>query len=111
MQFEEVLGRLESLIAEEREAIRRVDARRVGALADEKEALMRAISGGGLEAPPDLLGRFRSIVAALRDNGVLLVHARNCVRDVVQLATPGSTYGPSGATATANRPRRLSVSL
>jgi hypothetical protein len=111
MSLEQALGRMESLLVEEREAIKRVDARTIGALAEEKESLMRAIAAGGLGDRPELAPRFRSLVAALRESGVLLVHARNCLRDILQLAGAPTTYRPGGEGATPPSPRRLSVNL
>jgi len=95
---------MEALLAEEREAIRQIDADRIVDLADEKESLMQAMQRGGLEKGSEMVPRFNEVVLGLRDNGVLLAHARNCVRDAIQLvAAPSGTYGAGQVASQANR--------
>ncbi len=107
MRFADALTRMEALLAEEREAIRQIDADRIVGLADEKESLMQAMYRGGLEEGSELAPRFHELVLGLRDNGVLLAHARNCVSDAIQLAAaPSGTYGAGQVANQASRPTR-----
>jgi hypothetical protein len=107
MTLDAALGRLESLLEQEREAIRKVDADGIVRLSEEKESLMQLILQGGLAERADLRQRFERLVDGLGRNGVLLAHARNCVRDVVQLGATASgsyspKYGPNKATSSGN---------
>jgi hypothetical protein len=80
---EEILDKLEGLLEQERRAIRGLDGAGVARAAEEKEALVRALctqgdlDGAGLEL------RLRALTSGLRRNGVLLAHARDCLRDVL----------------------------
>jgi len=109
VQLESALGRFESLIGEERDAVRRVDADAIVRLAEEKESLMGVITGA-IGEHPELHERFQGVVQGLRENSVLLVHARNCVRDVLQaVAAPSGTYGAGGSTRAAPLSKGVSV--
>jgi flagellar biosynthesis/type III secretory pathway chaperone len=112
VNFAHALDRMESLLEEERAAIRRIDVDRVVALSEEKQAIMQAVAACDYQSERALHSRFRSIVMRMRENGVLLAHARNCVRDVLQLVTsPAATYGATGSLAPTATGRRLSVTL
>lgn len=82
MTPEQRLDRIEGLLDEERDALRRLDGARVEALTDEKAALVRGLPEG-LQGRPDLAPRVRAMAAGLRRNAVLLAHARDCLRDVL----------------------------
>lgn len=91
------LNELEELLTEERDAIQRLDGQRVLELAAQKQALMASlhelhVTRNGF-APADAR-RFSALVPQLRQNGVLLVHARNVLRDAVAVLG-----GASAATA------------
>lgn len=94
MPSELALDRLEQLLDEERDALRRLDGARVEALTDEKSALVHALPES-LPARPDLAPRLRALAAGLRRNAVLLAHARDCLRDV--LAVVHEAPGPAAA--------------
>jgi hypothetical protein len=82
---ESVLGKLEQLLEEERLAIRRLDGARVEACADEKVALFGHIMALDAKRRSTLAPRLKALVAQLRRNGVLLVHARSILADVLRL--------------------------
>jgi hypothetical protein len=112
VQFSKALDRMESLLEEERSAIRNIDVDSVVALADEKATLMDLMHASDWKNHRHEHARFRSMVARLRENGVLLAHARNCVRDaldVVAMST-ATTYRVAGAPPSVAPARRLSVS-
>jgi flagellar biosynthesis/type III secretory pathway chaperone len=99
---ETTLDQIDRLIDDEREAIRSIDVDRLDEFAARKLTLMGQLSDRGLTERPDLAARFRETINQLRNNGVLLAHARNCVRDVIQIvAAPASLYDPSGKAAAA----------
>ncbi|MSP26004.1 MAG: hypothetical protein EXR75_12755 [Myxococcales bacterium] len=112
MTAADALARLRELVVEERDAIRAVDSERVVGLADEKERLICALRDGMASAGQAERDLFPKVVASLRENGVLLAHARNCLRDVLQLVSASSaTYGAAGTIAGDMRGRRVSVNL
>lgn len=82
MPPEQALDRIERLLDEERDALRRLDGARVEALTDEKATLVRGLPES-LPGRPDLAPRARAVAAGLRRNAVLLAHARDCLRDVL----------------------------
>lgn len=97
----EALDRLHEVLEEERAAIRSVNASSVEALAMEKLMLMRAFNRDVLREDPELLARFKDMTTELRNNAVVLAHARNCVRDLVHLAAPApATYAANGYRST-----------
>ncbi len=111
MNAHESIERLEQLLVHERDAIRRVDGSTVEALADEKVTLLNGMDRETLRADSSLTARFRKVSTELRNNAVILAHARNCLRDVVQLRTPApapATYSANGQLGTAGR-KRLSI--
>ena len=83
-----LLLRLDAALDSERDALRLMDSRAVERLSEEKQALDIALRDAWhrSDVPPDkdLLLRVRQKV---RDNQVLLVHARNCVRSALEAAT------------------------
>lgn len=89
--------RLRVLLAEERDAIRCLDAATVAAAASEKEALLVDLRSDSLAERPVLIDELRSLIVELRRNGVLLAHARDCVRDAITALqgdrTEGQTLG------------------
>ena len=80
----ELLERLDGLLAEEREAIQVLDGETVSALADEKSRILEKLNGCKAELREERLApAVEIVVAGLRRNGVLLAHARSCLRDFV----------------------------
>lgn len=74
---------LEALLTEERAAIRALDGPAVDHAAARKVALVEALR----RFPPEALRaegkHVVRLVAQLRQNGVLLAHARDCLRDAI----------------------------
>jgi len=108
------LDALDALLDAEREAVRSVDATRAVALADEKEALLGVLRAADWAHAPSEVARFRGLVPRLRENGVLLAHARNAARDLVQALAASSrpaTYDAQGASGTSLRGTRLSLDV
>jgi len=86
MQVEEIVQKLDRLLEEERAAIRALDGASLDRTAREKESLAEA-----LRASPraDLLRQapaVKRLSTSLRRNAVLLVHARDALRDVLEAA-------------------------
>lgn len=77
------LERLEALLVEEREAIRSLDSERVALAAAEKENLLTIFVGAKADEKKALAPRLGDLVPKLRHNGVLLAHARDCLRDAL----------------------------
>ncbi|MBK7395608.1 MAG: hypothetical protein IPJ34_04720 [Myxococcales bacterium] len=78
-----VLAALDALLIEERRAIRKLDGLAVDHAAVRKLTLVRLVQGFSqpeLRAEGATLTR---VIAALRQNGVLLAHARDCLRDAI----------------------------
>jgi len=109
----EALGRLAALLEEERLAIRAIDSERVLALVEEKQLVLGVLERASWSDDRAAIERFRSLVPQLRENGVLLAHARNSARDLVQALTQASpsTYGASGALANDRTGTRISVDV
>lgn len=105
------LDDIEALLDEERSAIARADSARVMELSVEKERAMTALLDGGIGDHPELLPQFRRMTERLRENLVLLVHARACITEVLTTFAAGPvTYtGTPSLTPAAARPTRLSI--
>jgi len=102
---------LETLLREEREAIRRLDSPAVLSFAQRKEALIHTLRGGGTTLSASGAESLRALVPALRHNSVLLAHARDILRDAItasrsEMASPTT---PHGAPVAGAAPRILSV--
>jgi flagellar biosynthesis/type III secretory pathway chaperone len=84
MTAKELLGRLDRLLAEEREAIQSLDGETIAKITNEKEEVLESLKGATQElVEHDLAGQLQDTLAGLRRNGVLLVHARACLRELV----------------------------
>jgi len=107
------LDHIEALLDEERSAIARADSARVMELSVEKEGAMNALLAGGIGDHPELLPQFRRMTERLRENLVLLVHARACVNDVLSTFAAGPvTYaGMPSLTPTGARPTGATLSI
>ena len=97
-----VIETIEGLLIEERSAIVALDATRVAGIAEEKESLMTALRDAlpavGVEHRP----RLRELRDALRQNALLLAHARDCLRDALAafcVDAPASSKSARGALA------------
>jgi len=80
---ERILAELDELVGEEREAIRRLDGSRVLEFATRKQALVAELCRHRTTMSPESVKRLQMLVPRLRQNGVLLAHARNVLRDAV----------------------------
>jgi hypothetical protein len=111
--IEGALGRLEILLQEERGAIAVLDADRVARIAAEKEALFSILETATEPERRAFAPRLHALAPALRHNGVLLAHARDCLRDA--LATMAGEMPalaqPRGNAPTVPAPRRTRLSV
>lgn len=96
-----VLDRLGEIIQEEREALKRRDAKRVAELAVDKEALAAALENSTRAGLVFTRERLRSLSGDLRRNAILLACARDSLRDALD------ALDREGIRATRNR--RVSV--
>ena len=80
---EAALSRLEALLLEERVAITSMDAVAVEAASFEKERLFSVLMRADGTERRAHGARLRKVVVDVRRNGVLLAHARDCLRDVL----------------------------
>jgi hypothetical protein len=85
MTADELVAAMRTILAEEREAIRKLDAPRVLEASGVKEDILRRLQG----TPPTERTALRDALAELRGelkrNLVLLAHARAVVRDAIEL--------------------------
>ena len=101
MSPEQLFGRFDRLLEEERVAIRRLDGGRVHDIAAEKADLFLEIREN-IRGCSDLALRFGELAAGLRRNAVLLAHARDCLRDVLSAfhdGSPATPYAPAVASS------------
>lgn len=99
------IGELEVLLREEREAIRRLDGSAVLSFARRKQELMAAVRSRGSPLDGVTAVRLRALVPTLRQNGVLLAHARDIIRDALAAVGAGPHAHKGGAQRCA--PRRI----
>jgi len=88
------IGQLRALLHEERDAIRRLDSASILAAAERKQSLLadlQAHIAAGLGAI--VVDALRELMPLLRQNLVLLAHARDCVRDAID-ASRGDGLAP-----------------
>jgi hypothetical protein len=83
MTADEILAEFKVVLADERSAIRKADAKAVLATATKKETLAAALVETGAWTRSDMLAGLTALVDELRNNGVLLAHARDCLRDAI----------------------------
>lgn len=93
----DVVDALLVVLAEERAAIRALDAEGVRNAAARKEALARELGALASTELADVAAELPTLRAELRQNGVLLAHAKNCVQEVLDLAAPRAGAGRPGA--------------
>jgi hypothetical protein len=84
--LEGALTELEGLLAEEREAIRKLDGARVIEFATRKQVLVAALTAERGAMTKATAARLRALTPALRHNGILLAHARDVLRDAIAAA-------------------------
>lgn len=83
MSAEEILAQFEHVLAVEREAIRAANADAVLEAAMRKEKLAADLVEAGAWTRADMVDGLKRLVEDLRNNGVLLAHARDCLRDAI----------------------------
>lgn len=108
---DDAITQLDQLLREEREAIRRLDGERVLSYAERKESIVRSIKEacGGKLSEEDAR-RLRALGPALRQNSILLAHARDVLRDALVAAKAELGPGLSAqARPAAAIPRMISV--
>lgn len=87
--LEEALTELEALLSEERDAIVRLDGTRVLGLAMRKQELASLLAAHKGSFTRASAARLQALAPALRQNGILLAHARDVIRDGVAVARSG----------------------
>lgn len=118
MTTEELLARIEAVLAEEREAIVALDAERVEGLVADKEGLFSGLAAARLDEQHGLA--LARVLSAAKQNCLLLAHARDLAKQTaaaiareVNGATSesGAAPGPGASAfgATARRGVRLSI--
>jgi hypothetical protein len=92
--FDDLLRMLAATLEEERLALKRLDRPTIDACATRKLELGRVIQARSQELRPEHRDALRGLSLALRHNQVLLVHARDQVRGLVEmLRKDGSSIG------------------
>lgn len=81
MTAESLLDEMDALLQTERVTLRALDASRVVEIAERKGEILAALATAA-PSRKDLRGRIEAMVRMLRENCLLLAHARHCVRDV-----------------------------
>jgi flagellar biosynthesis/type III secretory pathway chaperone len=108
-----VLADLETLLAQEREALKRLDTDSIESITERKARLERELRE--LSEACDLTGAEREVAGRIREaaqaNQLLLVHARACVRNALAIATgqAASQYTAGGAEAAVPSALRVNV--
>ena len=73
------------LLEEERAAIRQLDGSKLDRIAEQKVSLMDRLTEMAHEDRLAHASSLRELVGELRHNGILLVHARGIIRDVLRI--------------------------
>lgn len=109
--LETLLDELESVLDQERLALRKLDSESISRAADEKlrlDAELRAVAvprhSSQLQARLERIGR------TARMNQILLVHARSCVQGMLQLLT-GQNTSPVKRTGSAPPPPPVAINF
>jgi hypothetical protein len=82
----DTVASLLAVLDEERAAIRRLDATAVGAAARTKESLAQTLTALSPADLAPIAGDMARLRAELRRNGVLLAHARACLKEVTEIS-------------------------
>ena len=104
-----VIARLEALVPDERAALRRLDSAAVADHAEEKERLFVLLSAAPESELRPYAERLRVLAIELRHNCVLLMHARDCVRDALAAAGMAPARPATTRSGEARREPRFSV--
>ena len=111
MEALEIIDRLEALLVDERRAVARLDGHAVQAFADEKLALAQALDACGRASSDLIRPRMSRLVRGLKENGVLLSHARSILSDVLLGVGVTMPRGPSEAPRSRERASARRVSI
>jgi hypothetical protein len=85
MDADSILAKLDHVLEEERAAIRSLDGARVETCAAEKVALVTGLTKLDPKQRARVAPRLKVLAGKLRHNGILLVHARGILTDVLRL--------------------------
>lgn len=89
---------LHAVLQEERGAIRELDGERILALAERKESLLAVLRDARASADPQGLAELHALALDLRQNCLLLAHARACIDGAVTvLRNQAGLTGTKGA--------------
>ncbi len=80
---------LRALLEEERVAIRKMDSAAVAASAERKVRLLEVLSACAVNERQEVATELGALVPELKRNGVLLAHARDCLRDAIAATRGG----------------------
>ncbi len=106
---EDTIAELQTLLAEEREAILRLDGAAVFDMAQRKRALVTRLRDERGPLSPQAATSFRALLPALRHNGILLAHGRDVLRDAITAARAERRTAAACVLPTAAPRRCLSV--
>ena len=106
---EDTIAELQTLLAEEREAILRLDGAAVFDMAQRKRALVALLRDARGPVSPQAASSFRALLPALRHNGILLAHGRDVLRDAITAARAERGTASACVLPTAAPRRSLSV--
>jgi len=104
-----ILSKLEQTIDDERAAIRRLDRAQVEACAAAKMELVAKLVALDARRQVALSPRLKPLLGRLRQNGVLLAHARSILSDVLRAKAAAMNPPTTSRTAGAPAGVRLSV--
>src|SRR5579872_6532389 len=91
----EALAELEALLVAERDAICRMDGQAVLEFAQRKQAMIATLNANREALGADDAARLQALTPALRQNGVLLAHARDVIRDAIAAMRSERSVAPS----------------
>lgn len=87
--LEAVLDALDVVLTDERTALRKLDAEGVSQAAAKKLSIEQAIARLADDAPPRLRQRLGTLRDKIQANQILLIHARNCIREAMGVVSGG----------------------
>ena len=87
MSSQEFLAAMKVVLAEERQALRRLDAHAVTQASARKEELLKSVMNLPASERESLVAALAEVKVELRRNLVLLAHARDYLRDAIALCT------------------------
>lgn len=87
MTPQDFVAAMRRTLADERDAIRRLDTRRVMAAGSAKEELLKSAVAASEEDRAALAAALHELRDELRRNLLLLAHTRDCLRDAVALCS------------------------